>query len=113
MEEILEEVRRYDTDTLRAKLAENGVAVGPIAPSCISLFQNRLAKELFRKQGGVLDDLPVDEKETKKILEPLKDVKKEGAVSSNISGVYYAVCLPENVEHEQEGKDKIILGFKN
>lgn len=103
MEDILAEVKSYDIPTLRAKLIENGVPVGPIAPSSISLFQKRLAKEIFRKQGGVIDEQSSDEQEIKKPTEHLNVDQKKKAVAPNISGVYYAVCLPESIGQEHEG----------
>lgn len=102
MEEILKEVKTLDAKSLREKLLENGVKVGPIAPSSISLFQRRLANEIFRKRGGVEQDQPDVENEPAKEKDKTCSDKAENA-SYNVSGVYYAVCLPENTDSDCAG----------
>lgn len=102
MEEILKEVKNLDAKTLREKLLENGVKVGPIAPSSISLFQRRLANEIFRKRGGVEHDQPDVENEPEKEKVRTFSDKTENS-SSSVSDVYYAVCLPENMEDDCAG----------
>ncbi|XP_045205829.2 uncharacterized protein LOC123558022 [Mercenaria mercenaria] len=109
MEEILQEVKAFDTKTLREKLAENGVIVGPIAPTTISLFQKRLANELFRRRGGVREEQTSNEAGPLKENESTSVVKKDNVVSD----VYYAVCLPENVEQDSNEADQLVFADKD
>lgn len=104
MDDILEQVKGYDLKTLRQKLQENGIKVGPIAPSTASLFQKRLAKHYFLQQGGVLDDEPDFSNVSTQCTSPLpvvKETKQDDAPKE--SDVFYAVCLPQigNTEDEE------------
>ncbi|KAH3842859.1 ankyrin repeat and LEM domain-containing protein 2-like [Dreissena polymorpha] len=107
MEAILEEIKKYDVQTLRKKLLENGIKVGPIAPSTASLFQKRLAKHLFKLQGGSLDEddnaspkQPVNKAEIVPLDKDLLDS------SLNATNIYYAVCLPQEVDRSNAFDNK-------
>lgn len=110
MEDILKEVKTLDTQALREKLLENGVKVGPIAPSTISLFQKRLANELFRRQGGVIEEQTTKEN---KLVKETEHIASDKRGLSNVSGVYYAVCLPEDTEHEPCSADELVFADKD
>lgn len=108
MEDILEQVKLFDLKTLREKLIENGIKVGPIAPSTAFLFQKRLAKHLFQLQGGVVEE---KEQQTGVVLQVQNETSKsEAAVVGKVhqSDVFYAVCLPETVDNsiDTNGKNR-------
>ncbi|XP_052796371.1 ankyrin repeat and LEM domain-containing protein 2-like isoform X2 [Mya arenaria] len=105
MDQVLEQVKQYDIKTLREKLLENGIKVGPIAPSSAFLFQKRLAKHLFLQQGGKLDDEDGEPKPNLACPKPVIE-RQEPAFSSELTSklapdqadVFYAVCLPDHDE---------------
>lgn len=110
MEAILEEIKKYDVQTLRQKLLENGIKVGPIAPTTASLFQKRLAKHLFKLQGGSLDE---DDNATQKqpinkteIVPTDKDLLDSSFNAGNATNMFYAVCLPQEVDRSNVSDNK-------
>ncbi|KAL4230684.1 Ankyrin repeat and LEM domain-containing protein 2 [Mactra antiquata] len=103
MDEILKEVKTYDCDTLRQKLIQHGVKVGPIAGTTISFYQKRLAKVIFLLQGGVLDENVESEntasnRATVSNKPEITNVNKPVDGPTQLPDVFYAVCLPENGE---------------
>lgn len=98
MEDILEQVKLYDIKTLRQTLLDNGIKVGPIAPSSANIFQKRLAKHLFLKQGGKLDDDDTNPQSQAPISHVSENISQKQENATNfMADVYYAVCFPEEL----------------
>ena len=106
MEEILNEVKTYDIAKLRQKLTENGVDVGPIGPSSMYLFQRSLARKLYESRGGRLEEHNEDTDTKTPDIAVSERSESNNVSTQKLPDVFYAVCLPENVDPQVKNEGK-------